>query len=201
VRSSLLAILTIGEAYGFQLHGELAARTAERRRVNVGQIYGTLDRLVGQGAVESAGSTPDGLPLYRLTDRGHAEAVAWLHDTTSPTGDDWDEMVERILIASSLPHLDVQAIVRRYREVWCERIDALEPAAAGPVMGSGQARLAAAADVAQAHAALVWLDAVSVLVRESTTPTAGGTDPVSLHRQLSPDRPRRGRRPSLAPSA
>ena len=54
VRSSLLAILTMGPAYGFQLHGELAVRTAGRRSVNVGQIYATLERLVVQGAVESA---------------------------------------------------------------------------------------------------------------------------------------------------
>ena len=44
VRDALLALLTAGPAYGFQLHGGLAARTGGRRTVNVGQTYATLER-------------------------------------------------------------------------------------------------------------------------------------------------------------
>jgi len=192
VRNSLLAILTMGDAYGFQLHGELDARTAGRRRVNVGQIYSTLERLVVQGAVESAGSTSDGLPLYRLTDLGHTEAVTWLHGTHSATGDDWDEMLDRVLIASSLPQIDAIGIVHRYREAWAARV-----ATTGPGLPSGQLRLASAADAAQAHAALSWLDTVGTLLQASSSPSAGEDSPV-FHREFSVERPKRGRRPSLA---
>lgn len=199
VRSSLLAILTMGPAYGFQLHGELDARTAGRRRVNVGQIYSTLERLVVQGAVESAGSTADGLPLYRLTNPGEAEAEVWLNSTSSATGDDWDEMVERILIASSLPHIDVGAIVRRYRAAWAAHAS---PAGLPPVglraESSGQVRLSAAADDAQAHAALSWLDAVDLLLQDCAATSAD--EGHGFHRELSVERPKRGRRPSLAPA-
>ena len=183
VRSSLLAILTMGPAYGFQLHGELGARTAGRRNVNVGQIYGTLERLVGQGSVESAGSTPDGLPLYRLTGAGEAEAIAWLHNTLSAPGEDWTEMLERVLIASSLPHVDAGAVVDGYRAAWAQRSDD----AAGTI---GHAALSDAADAALARAALTWLDTVSTLLAES-----GGS---RFHRELNLDRPKRGRRPTLA---
>ena len=182
VRSSLLAILTMGPAYGFQLHGELHARTAGRRPVNVGQIYSTLERLVDQGAVESAGSTPDGLPLYRLTPAGAAEAQDWLHDTTSSAGAEWTDMLERVLIASSLAHVDLDALLGRYRTAWRLRLDR-------PTDGdrTGQLGLSAAADEAQAHAALGWLDTVGALVHDAGT---------SLHRDLSLVRPRRGRRPA-----
>jgi DNA-binding PadR family transcriptional regulator len=187
VRSSLLAILTMGPAYGFQLHGELAARTDGRRSVNVGQIYGTLERLVAHGSVESAGSTTDGLPLYRLTPQGDAEALDWLQGTTSAAGDEWNEMLERVLIASSLPHIDMAAVVSAYRAVWAARRTAAATETAG-----GRVALSAAADEAQAHAALQWLDAVSLLVDRPD----GGR---GLHRQLSLDRPRRGRRPASSP--
>jgi DNA-binding PadR family transcriptional regulator len=187
VRSSLLAILTMGPAYGFQLHGELAARTNGRRTVNVGQIYGTLERLVAQGAVESAGHTADGLPLYTLTTQGDAEAFDWLHATTSTTGNEWNEMLERILIASSLPHVDVAAVVSRYRTSWASR-----PTGDAHETAGGQATLSAAADDAQARAALEWLDAVAAVLEQPA-----GAD--GLHRELSLDRPRRGRRPVLAP--
>ena len=78
VRDALLALLTAGPAYGFQLHGGLAARTGGRRDINVGQTYATLERLSKQRLVEPAGSTDDGLPLHRLTTAGSAAAEAWL---------------------------------------------------------------------------------------------------------------------------
>ena len=37
VRDALLALLSAGPAYGFQLHRGLAARTGGRRAINVGQ--------------------------------------------------------------------------------------------------------------------------------------------------------------------
>jgi DNA-binding PadR family transcriptional regulator len=194
VRSSLLAILTMGPAYGFQLHGELDARTAGRRTINVGQIYGTLERLMAQGAVESAGSTPDGLPLYRLTEPGRAEAMSWLHDTSSTGGDDWNEMLERVLIASSLPHVDAAAIVHSYRMAWTNRPTRVAGGATG-----GQPALSAAADAAQARAAVAWLDEVrSLLAPPSAPATAPGGS--RFHRELSLERPKRGRRPIPHPA-
>src|SRR5687767_9505885 len=43
VRDALLTLLTMGPAYGFQLHGGVGARTGGRRQVNVGQTYATLE--------------------------------------------------------------------------------------------------------------------------------------------------------------
>ncbi|QYF74802.1 PadR family transcriptional regulator [Cryobacterium sp. PAMC25264] len=189
VRNSLLAVLTMGPAYGFQLHGELARRTGGRRSVNVGQIYATLERLMTQGAVESAGTTADGLPLYGLTDTGRTEAVAWLHDTRSSSGDEWNDMLERVMIASSLPHIDLTVVVAGYRSAWQCRLaaQATEP-------DSGQDQLADAADAAQGSAALAWLTEVAGLAGEQ------GDGP-PLHRELSGLRPKRGRRPAPAGSS
>lgn len=186
VRNSLLAVLTMGPAYGFQLHGELARRTGGRRSVNVGQIYGTLERLMTQGAVESAGTTADGLPLYGLTEAGRTEAVDWLHDTRSGSGDEWNDMLERVMIASSLPHIDLAVVLAGYRSAWQSRL-----AASTAEPGSGQDLLADAADAAQGRAALVWLTAVAGLAGDQ------GDGP-PLHRELSGLRPKRGRRPAPA---
>ena len=184
VRSSLLVILTIGPAYGFQLHGELRSRTAGRRTVNVGQIYGTLERLVGQGAVESAGVTDDGLPLYRLTAAGRAEGLAWLHDTTSPVGEEWNDLVDRVLLASSLPGVDALGVIAGYRTRWSGSRDR--------VTLTGQDRLAAAAASALADAALAWLD-------QTEASLAGGLAD-AFRRELNHERPRRGRRPAATAS-
>jgi DNA-binding PadR family transcriptional regulator len=183
VRSALLAILTIGPAYGLQLHGELASRTAGRRSVNAGQIYGTLERLIRQDAVESAGATPDGLPLYQLTHSGREEALDWLHSTDSSPGDEWSDLVDRVLIASSLSHVDAMSVVTAYREHW-------EAVGAGDSPSViGQDRLAAQAGRSLANAALAWLDDVE------TQLVSDGQG--ALSREFSADRPRRGRRPAV----
>jgi DNA-binding PadR family transcriptional regulator len=192
VRNSLLAILTMGPAYGFQLHGELATRTGGRRTVNVGQIYSTLDRLVHQGSVEAAGSTGDGLPLYRLTGGGRAEGLAWLRATDSDSGAEWNDMLDRVLIASSLPHVDLVPLLAGYRTAWLSRLNRGPDPARTPGE-SGQEQLGAAAQLQQARAALAWLDTVSAAADWSP---AGGEP--RLHRELSLLRPKRGRRPTVS---
>jgi len=183
VRTTLLAILTIGPAYGFQLHGELESRTAGRRAVNVGQIYGTLERLVKQGAVESGGATADGLPLYRITTSGRAEALDWLMSVESTRGEEWNDLVDRVLLASSLPHVDSPALIGRYREHW---LASAEPSGnqASPI---GQELLEAGARTALASAAVAWLDSVGESLLDPRAAT--------FQRGLSAVRPRRGRRP------
>lgn len=181
VRSSLLAILSLGPAYGFQLHLELRSRTAGRRTVNVGQIYGTLERLVAQGCIESAGQTDDGLPLYRLTESGAHEGHTWLHSTSSAAGEEWADLVDRVLIASSLPEVDTLQIIDAYIAKWSSA-----PLSSVPV--SPQERLAVEAGEALAKAAITWLRSV-----RATLAAAPGD---AYHRGFSDERPRRGRRPS-----
>lgn len=186
VRGGLLALLTMGPAYGFQLHGELAARTAARRAVNVGQVYATLERLVRSGAVTSAGATNDGLPLYRLSEDGLAEAEGWLNSTAAPNGEEWAEMLDRVLIALTLPGTDTRALIAGYENHWrtLRDSDPTVAADAAPTVDaaapeSAHSHLAAAAEPALATAALAWL-------------SQAANAPLSV-REFSRVRPRRGR--------
>jgi DNA-binding PadR family transcriptional regulator len=191
VRTTLLAILTIGPAYGFQLHGELESRTAGRRPVNVGQIYGTLERLVKHGAIEPGGATNDGLPLYRITSLGRAEALEWLASIESARGEEWNDLVDRVLIASSIPDVDTLALIARYRDHWLAAAESAAPAAPlGPMGPMRQDHLEAGARAALAGAAVAWLAATEA----SLLDRGQG----SFQRGLSEERPRRGRRPIAA---
>lgn len=196
VRDALLALLTAGPGYGFQLHGGLAARTGGRRAVNVGQTYATLERLTKQGLVEPAGSTDDGLPLHRLTAAGRTAARAWLEGADAAGADAWDETVDRVLIARSLPEWDAAAVVAAERDRWeRRRVEAsvaagtrAAPTGAGWDDGEAAlARLAAAAEAARAGAALAWLDDVARAERRAFPPLV--------------ERPKRGRRPGSAAGA
>lgn len=191
VRDALLVLLLDGPAYGFQLHGGLAARTGGRREINVGQTYATLERLRAQGLVEPAGTTDDGLPLHRITASGRAAAAAWLEGTDAAGTDPWHETVDRVLLAVSLPSIDAAPILAGEVTRWTARRDAVSPVKpdgtkAASATGSGPdalAELAAEADVARAAAAIAWLDRVR------------RADGASLAFAPSTDRPRRGRRP------
>jgi DNA-binding PadR family transcriptional regulator len=187
VRDALLVLLLDGPAYGFQLHGGLAARTGGRREINVGQTYATLDRLSTQGLVQPAGTTDDGLPLHRITPTGRGAAAAWLDGADAAGADPWHETVDRVLLALSLPAVPATPILAGELTRWTARRDAAsaapEPGAGG---AAGLAALAAAADVARATAALAWLDQVS------------RADAASFAFAPSAERPRRGRRPARA---
>ncbi|WP_154344856.1 PadR family transcriptional regulator [Agromyces kandeliae] len=190
VRDALLVLLVNGPAYGFQLHGDLAARTGGRRVVNAGQTYATLDRLTTQGLVEPAGSTDDGLPLHRLTPAGRVAADAWLSGADGAGADPWHESVDRVLIAVSMPSVDAEPVIDAERERWRRRRDrAGASAAAGGRAGDAdpRARLAAAAttaEIARADAMLAWLGGI----------VASDLDAAAF--APSTERPRRGRRPA-----
>ncbi len=122
VRGGMLAILTIGPAYGSQLLSEFQRRAVHRAPVNVGQAYTTLDRLSKQGLVETAGTTADGLTLFALTEAGRVAADAWLRDASGSMGsDNWDEMLDRVLIARSLPNSPHDALIKSYAALWKQR--------------------------------------------------------------------------------
>ncbi|GAA1953535.1 PadR family transcriptional regulator [Agromyces allii] len=214
VRDAVLALLTMGPAYGFALHGGLAERTGGRRTVNVGQTYATIERLTKQRLVEPAGTTDDGLPLHRLTEAGRLAAEAWLAGADAAGADPWDETVDRVLVAASLPGVDAASVVDAEARRWRERRDLArgqaadsgpvadgEPAAAagteptrstpatapGAAAMAGLARLAASADLARAEGALAWLADAGPIVEH------GG-----LAFEPNATRPRRGRRPGRA---
>ena len=111
VREALLGILTLGPAYGLQLHAELGARAPHRARTNVGQVYGTLDRLSTAGLVVHKGLTEDGLPLYALTDSGVAEAFSWLDGSSLTALPEWVDVQDVVLISSSVSGLHATALL------------------------------------------------------------------------------------------
>jgi DNA-binding PadR family transcriptional regulator len=189
VRDGALAILTLGPAYGLQLHAELADRAPHRKPVNVGQIYGTLERLAKQGLVADAGTTDDGLPLYALTDDGDGEARVWMREPVTAPLPEWTEMLDQILITSSLDPAAAMTLARRYRRWWEADLtatrDALRSDSPAPTEHPRQdRRLAVLAREALAVAALAWIGAATSAIAENDSA-----------RGYSGVRPKRGRRP------
>jgi DNA-binding PadR family transcriptional regulator len=180
VRDGLLAVLSLGEGYGLQLHSELATRAPHRRTVNVGQIYSTLERLARTGLVEPAGTTADALPLYRLTDSGRDAAAEWMTEPVFDSLPEWTEMLDQVLVTSSIDPVAATSIAERYRRWWQSDLAATRSTAEP---GFADARLALVAREAQAVAAVAWLGSAIAALADCDS-----------FRPLSKVRPKRGRR-------
>jgi len=183
IRDGLLAVLTLGPAYGLQLHSELASRAPHRKPVNVGQIYSTLDRLVTQRLIEPAGLTADALPLYQLTTAGQNEAEFWMSTPRFAALPEWTEMLDQVLVTSTVDPFVAKGTAEHYRR-WWETDLALTrtPVIEGSFLT--EAHLALIAREAQSVAALAWLGAAIAALADFDS-----------YRPLSDVRPRRGRKP------
>ncbi|MCJ1711068.1 PadR family transcriptional regulator [Clavibacter michiganensis subsp. phaseoli] len=193
VRHALLAVLTQGTCYGYQLRTEFSRRTGTAAPLNVGQIYNTLDRLerdgfVVKGAMDDAGHVP-----YTITAAGTAEVEGWLTASVGDVGAR-DELVVKVTLALSLPDADAREVVRIQREASLAEAAALARARERLEAEAGDPALARLLSVeaqeAQVHARLAWLDAAE---RRIGAARATGTRPAGLAAA-----PRRGR-PARAP--
>jgi DNA-binding PadR family transcriptional regulator len=183
VRDGVLAILTLGPAYGLQLHAELAERAPHRKPVNVGQIYGTLERLTKQDLVAVASTTDDGLPLYSLTPEGKSSARDWMNAPATDALPEWTDMLDQVLITSSLDAVAATALARDFRRWWDGDLGTTRLSLREFPLRHDQ-RLALVAREALAVAALAWVGAVTAALANND----------SL-RGYSVTRPKRGRRP------
>lgn len=117
IRHALLALLSEGPKYGFQLRQEFELQTGEAWPLNVGQVYTTLQRLERDGLVESDDSDEAEGPQkrFRVTEGGQAELTDWLHTPPDLSAPPRDELVIKVLVALYLPGVDVRDLIQAHR--------------------------------------------------------------------------------------
>jgi DNA-binding PadR family transcriptional regulator len=117
IRHSLLALLSEGQKYGFQLRQEFEASTGDVWPLNVGQVYTTLQRLERDGLAESDDLDADERQKnYRITAEGEAELSHWLHTPPDLSEPPRDELVIKVLVASRLGDVDVYEVIQVHRK-------------------------------------------------------------------------------------
>jgi DNA-binding PadR family transcriptional regulator len=116
IRHSLLALLSEGPKYGFQLRQEFEESTGEVWPLNVGQVYTTLQRLERDGLAESDDVEADERQRnYRITEMGEVELAQWLRTPPDLSQPPRDELVIKVLVASRLPDVDVFDVIQVHR--------------------------------------------------------------------------------------
>ncbi len=115
IRHSLLALLSEGPKYGFQLRQEFESSTGEVWPLNVGQVYTTLQRLERDGLAESDDVDDERQKNYRITPSGMDELSKWLRTPPDLSQPPRDELVIKVLVAARLPEVDVFEVIQVHR--------------------------------------------------------------------------------------
>jgi DNA-binding PadR family transcriptional regulator len=121
VRHALLGLLSEGPKYGHQLRQEFETTTGDVWPLNVGQVYTTLQRLERDGLVASSDEDEDSPQRdYRITGAGRRELDQWLRTPPDLSSPPRDELVIKVLVAISLPEVDVREVVQVHRRYLVE---------------------------------------------------------------------------------
>jgi DNA-binding PadR family transcriptional regulator len=179
VRHALLALLTGGPKYGLRLRQEFEARTGEVWPLNVGQVYTTLQRLERDELVASDGGDEGPQKHFRITDAGRAELDAWLRTPSETTAPPRDELVIKVLVALTVPGVDVAGLVQVHRRYLVEQMQRYTRLKEDATEGDVALALVVDAELFRLDAVIRWLDAADArlarqarLERADTVPAA-----------------------------
>lgn len=189
VRQGLLAILTQGPCYGYQLRSEFDRRTGATWPLNVGQIYNTLERLERDNLVVRGDFDREGHVHWTITDDGRAEVDSWFSTPLERPKATRDDLAIKLAVATTLPGVDIEAIIRTQRDASEAHLNTLRDAKyEGPNPGTAEElawTLLADSMILQAEADIAWLDQVSDRI--------ASFDRDEMQLPLSRNLPRRGR--------
>lgn len=173
VKQALLALMSTGDRYGYELRAEFEEATGGVWPLNIGQVYTTLDRLERDGLVVRGDADDARQVHYSLTDAGRAEAGAWWTTPVEPGSPSRDDAALKIALAVSLPGVDVAEVIRVQRAAVLARMQDLTRARhAGEDRDSAWA-LVADAMLFRAEAEVRWLDHTEArLAQAPRTPRA-----------------------------
>jgi|SRR5581483_311486 len=171
VRHALLALLSEGPKYGFQLRQEFEVRTGEVWPLNVGQVYTTLQRLERDGLVESDDTHEDGPQKgFRITVDGEHELTRWLRTPPDLSAPPRDELVIKVLLSLRLPGADVRDVIQVHRRYLIELMQRWTRLKEDEAHLDLAFALVVDAELFRLDAVVRWLDAADGRIRREGPP-------------------------------
>lgn len=181
VREGLLALISDGPSYGYQLKVSFEEATGGIWPLNVGQVYTTLDRLVRDGfaQVDGQGDTPS-QKLYTITAAGREELGAWWQTIPAEEPPPRDELMLKVLMAIDRGRDHALDVITRHRTVLTSMLQQHRRRRRADVDVVGvAAALVTDALVVRAEADLRWLDLCEARLADAPT-TPRSSDPSRL---------------------
>lgn len=178
IRHGLLALLSQGPRYGYQLRAEFESSTGTTWPLNIGQVYSTLSRLERDAMVTRVGADAEGRFVYRITPAGEQDVRRWFTTPIARSDRPRDELAIKLAMAVTTPGVDVTRVVQTQRTDTLRTLqDLTRLKANAPAVPAGQAdrawRLVLESMIFQAEAEVRWLDhCESFVARASADPAA-----------------------------
>lgn len=190
IRHGLLALLSQGPRYGYQLRAEFEASTGSSWPLNIGQVYSTLSRLERDELVTRVGADDEGRFVYRITPAGEADVREWFATPVARADRPRDELAIKLAMAVTAPGVDVRQVVQAQRTATLRTLqDLTRVKAAAPADPSDRGdrawRLVLESMIFQAEAEVRWLDHCEAFVVR-TAPAAPPADPPAAAPQDAP---------------
>ncbi|MER5322168.1 PadR family transcriptional regulator [Streptosporangium roseum] len=156
IRQGLLALLSQGPRYGYQLRAEFEASTGATWPLNIGQVYTTLSRMERDGLVAPGEQDDQGRVVYTITEAGRAEMERWFGTPVAQSDRPRDELVIKLAMAVTAA-ADVRPVIQAQRVATMRTLQELTRAKRASVEGPAQ-RLVLDSMIFQAEAEQRWLD-------------------------------------------
>ena len=157
IKQALLALLTEGEQYGYELRSTFEDRTGGAWPLNIGQVYTTLDRLERAGLVERREADGDGHVHYCITASGGVAAEAWWTTPQPHPQPGRDDVAMKVALAITSPGADVTQVIQAQRHATMTTLQDLTRAKRAS--GTDDAwEIVADALLFRAEAEIRWLD-------------------------------------------
>ncbi|MCZ3385588.1 MAG: PadR family transcriptional regulator [Actinomycetia bacterium] len=182
IKHGLLALLSEGPKYGYQLRAEFEERTGVTWPLNVGQVYTTLGRLERDSLVVPLETDNEGRHRYSITDEGRAEVAVWFAAPVPRDSAPRDELAIKLAIALTVPGVDVTAMVQTQRSETMRTLQNYTRLKSHADDAELAWMLALDALLFQAEAELRWLDHCGERLARAirpATPTNAASQPAS----------------------
>ncbi|TDB89705.1 PadR family transcriptional regulator [Actinomadura sp. KC216] len=175
IRHGLLALLSQGPRYGYQLRAEFESSTGATWPLNIGQVYSTLSRLERDELVTRVGADDEGRFVYRITPAGEADVRRWFATPIVRADRPRDELAIKLAMAVTTPGVDVAEVVQTQRGATLRALqDLTRLKADAPAVPAEQGdrawRLVLESMIFQAEAEVRWLDHCETYVARATPP-------------------------------
>lgn len=158
VKQALLALLSQGDRYGYELRAEFEATTGGVWPLNIGQVYTTLDRLERDGLVTRSAADDARQVHYSLTKAGRESAAKWWSAPVTSASMGREDAALKIAMAATMPGVDAGSVIRVQRREVLAHLQDLTRARHASGDDDQAWALVADAMIFRAEADLRWLD-------------------------------------------
>ncbi|NDU73583.1 PadR family transcriptional regulator [Actinomadura sp. DSM 109109] len=163
IRHGLLALLSQGPRYGYQLRAEFESSTGATWPLNIGQVYSTLSRLERDELVTRVGADDEGRFVYRITPAGEEDLRRWFATPIARSDRPRDELAIKLAMAVTTPGVDAAHVVQTQRTATLRALQDLtrlkaDVPAVPTAQGDRAWRLVLESMIFQAEAEVRWLD-------------------------------------------